>query len=146
MAKRAASAASSSTGRAERDAIVPFASAYSRGMPGCAPPGWTFVLEEHFARAEVRADLALHALERVVDRLRVALEPVGDRLVAVPVQVERQHRALQLGQDAREARHQAVQLLGGDHLVDRIVRRRTREQLVERRIAVATAGGGRLRE
>ena len=39
-------------------------------IPPPAPP-----LEQHLARAQVRAHLALHALEGVVDRLRVALEP-----------------------------------------------------------------------
>src|SRR5205807_1333694 len=36
-------------------------------------------LQQHAARIEVRADLALHPLERVVDGLRVARQPLGDR-------------------------------------------------------------------
>src|SRR5215218_6925910 len=78
-------------------------------MPGL---GWTFVLEQHFARAQMRADLALYALQSVIHGLRVALEALRDRLVAVPVEVEREDRALELGQDARQARDQAVKLLG----------------------------------
>ena len=41
----------------------------------------------------------------------VAHQPLADRLVRVAVEVERQNRALELRQHAREARHQAVQLL-----------------------------------
>src|SRR4051812_9379902 len=108
----------------------------------CAAPA----LKQHVARLKVRADLALHALQRVVDRLRVAREPLGDRLVRVPVEVERQHRALELGKDARQTRHQAVQLLARDHLVHGVVRDRPGEDLVERRLRVAGRGrGGRER-
>src|SRR5687767_10986660 len=45
-------------------------------------------LEQHLALAEVRGDLPLDPLKRVVDGLRVALEPLGDELVAVTVQIE----------------------------------------------------------
>src|SRR3954462_12589871 len=55
----------------------------------------------------------------------------------MPVEVERQHRALELRQHAREARHEAVQLLTRDHLVHRIVGHRAGQHLVERRLAVA---------
>src|SRR4051812_25748371 len=98
-------------------------------------------LKQHVARLQVGANLALHPLERVVHGFRVAREPLGDRLVRVAVEVERQHGALELGQHAREARHEAVQLLARDHLVDRIVGERPRQHLVERRLGVA--GGGR---
>src|SRR3954451_16739735 len=53
-------------------------------------------LKQHVARLQVRAALALHALKGVVHGLRVAGEPLRDRLVRVPVEVERQHRALEL--------------------------------------------------
>ncbi len=36
-------------------------------------------------------DLALDALEGVVDGLGVAVEPLTDLLVGIPVEVERQH-------------------------------------------------------
>src|SRR5215210_358788 len=138
------------TGSTEREPILSLASAYLRGtgrVPGAGLDACTSpALEEHFARAQVRADLALHALERVVHGLRVALEPLRDRLIAVPVEVEGQHRALQLRKHARQAGDQAVELLGGDHLVDRVVRGRAGKQLVELGIAVATAGGRRLGE
>ena len=39
-----------------------------------------------------------------------------------------------------------MELLRGDHLVDRIVGARAGQQLVERRVAVAAAGGRGLRE
>src|SRR5947207_6876924 len=38
-------------------------------------------LERRFARCQVQAYLALDALQGVVDRLRVALEPLADRLI-----------------------------------------------------------------
>ena len=62
--------------------------------PCCNPSGLQRPLERYLARLEVRADLALHALERVVHGLRVAPELGGDGLVRVAVEVERQHRAL----------------------------------------------------
>src|SRR4051794_33010561 len=74
------------------------------GGPGCGQRvrSWTRVvtlngdLRGDAARFEVSSDLALDALQRVVDRLSVAIEPAGDRLVRVAVEVERQHRALEL--------------------------------------------------
>ena len=57
-------------------------------------------LDLHLARREVRADLALDALQRVVDRLGVALEPLADHLVGVPVQIERQDPALEVREHA----------------------------------------------
>src|SRR5690606_35501471 len=56
------------------------------------------------ARLQVHRDLALDALERVVDRLRVAVELFCRRLVGVPVEVEREHAALQVREDARAPR------------------------------------------
>src|SRR4051794_30084481 len=106
--------------------------------PCCAyaVKSWTCVvtLSGDPARFEVSADLALHALERVVDRLRVAVEARRDRLVRIAVQVERQHRALELREHAGQACHQRMQLLAGDHLVHRVVRGRARQDLVQRRV------------
>src|SRR5829696_3590960 len=95
--------------------------------------------------AEVRHDLALHALQRVVDGLRVAADPLADLLVATPVEVERQHPGLELGEGGRQAADERPQLLGGDDLVDRVVDPRPGDHLVERRLAVRGARG-RLRE
>src|SRR3954466_13630210 len=53
------------------------------------------------ARIEVRGDLALDTLERVVDRLRVAVQAAGDLLVGAAVQVQRQDRALEIRKRAR---------------------------------------------
>ena len=61
-------------------------------------------LERHLARLEVGADLALDALQGVVDRLRVALEPLGGRLVGVAVEVEGEDAALEVGEDAGDCR------------------------------------------
>src|SRR3954451_13377343 len=113
----------------------------SKSRPGHMFESPAQPLKQNVARLQVRADLALHALERVVHRLRVAREPLGDRLVRVPVEIERQHRALELRQHARQACHEAVQLLARDHLVHGVVRGRPRQDLVERRLRVAGRGG-----
>src|SRR3954454_21724590 len=94
---------------------------------------------------EVRADLALDALQRVVDRLRVAPQPLADDLVGVAVEVERQHARLEVREDRRKAGDQRAQLLGRDDLVDRIVRGGAGQHLVERGLPV-DRGRGRRRE
>src|SRR4051812_50090030 len=68
---------------------------------------------------QVCADLALDALQGVVDRLGVAAEALADLLVAVAVEVERQDAGLELRQRRRQAGDQRLQLLGADDLVDR---------------------------
>src|SRR4051812_9907933 len=90
----------------------------------------------------MRADLALHALERVVDGLAVAVEVLADARVGMPVEVEREHAGLEVGEHGREARHQRAELFGGDHLVDRVPRGRAWEDLVEGRLGLTSAGGG----
>src|SRR4051812_3073886 len=87
----------------------------------------------------MRPDLALHALERVVDGLAVAVELLADRRVGVSVEVQREHAGLELGQHGGQAGHQRPQLLGGDDLVDRVVDRRARQDLVQRRLGVRRA-------
>ena len=57
-------------------------------------------LERDLAGGEVGADLALDALQGVVDRLRVALEPLRRRLVGVPVEVEGEDAALEVRENA----------------------------------------------
>jgi PD-(D/E)XK endonuclease len=52
-------------------------------------------LLKDFARLLVREDLALHALQRVVDRLRVAAEPLGHFLVGRAFEVEAQRVRLE---------------------------------------------------
>src|SRR4051794_40271575 len=102
-------------------------------------------LQQDVPGGEVRPDLALDALQGVVDRLGVAAEALADLLVAVAVEVQREHARLQLGQRRGQAGDQRLQLLGADDLVDRVVHRRAGDDLVERRLAVL-GGGGRGRE
>src|SRR6266536_1234650 len=68
-----------------------------------------------FAPLLVRDDLALHALQRVVDRLRVAAEPFGHLLVGRALEVETERVGLEWRQARAEAHHEALQLLRGDH-------------------------------
>ena len=92
------------------------------------------------ARGQVGADLALDPLQGVVDGLGVALEPLGDRLVGVAVEVEREDPALEVREhpgDAGEAGDEARQLFGGDHLVDRVVDARAGQDLVQGGVGVA---------
>src|SRR4051794_10431233 len=96
--------------------------------------------EQDVARPQMGADLALDALQRVVDRLGVAAEPFADRLVAAAVEVQREHARLEVGERGGQAADERAQLLGGDDLVDRVVDRRAGQDLVERRLAVADGG------
>src|SRR3954452_18263199 len=63
-------------------------------------------LQHDVAGVQVRADLALDALEGVVDGLAVAAELLADGRVRAPIQVQREHARLQLGQHGRQARDQ----------------------------------------
>src|SRR4051794_39478367 len=97
--------------------------------------------DRNVARGQMRADLALDSLQRVVDGLGVAIEQARDLFVGPTVEVQRQHPRLEVAQRGRQASDQRAQLLGGDDLADRIVDRRPRDHLVEGRLAV----GGRRR-
>src|SRR5687767_13105138 len=66
---------------------------------------------------EVELELALDALEGVVDRLHVAVEAVADLLVALTLHVEGEHVHLELGQDLGEATLHGREALGGDEAV-----------------------------
>src|SRR5919204_3200149 len=96
-------------------------------------------LQQYVAGAQVRPDLALHALQGVVDRLGVAADARTDELVAEPVEVQRQDARLELGEGGRQAGDERAQLLGGDDLVDRVVDRGPGDDLVERRLPVGRA-------
>src|SRR5215211_597558 len=87
----------------------------------------------------MEADLALDALEGVVDGLRVALQALADPLVGVAVEVERQDVALELREDARQARDEAPKLLGGDHPLGRVLAHRPGQHLLEGRFRVRGA-------
>ena len=91
------------------------------------------------------AYLALDPLQGVVNGLRVALQALGDHLVGVAVEVEREHPALEVREhagDAGEAGDEALQLFGRDHLVDRVVDARPGQDLVQGRFRVARRGRG----
>src|SRR5215218_10077961 len=77
-------------------------------------------LQQDVAGAQVRPDLALDPLERVVDRLRVAAQALADGLVAAAVEVEGEDARLELGERRRQAPDERAQLLGADDLVDRV--------------------------
>src|SRR4029450_1102073 len=72
-------------------------------------------LLEHLPSLLVREHLALHALERVVDRLRVAAEFVGHRLVRLALAVELERVGLELGEAGAEREDEALKLFGRDH-------------------------------
>src|SRR6476646_5804864 len=97
-------------------------------------------LQQDVPRREMRPDLALDALEGVVDGLAVAPDALPHLLVGVAVEVEGENARLEIAQGAGQAVDQRAQLLGGDHLVDRIERGRARQDLVEGRLAVGRAG------
>src|SRR5438045_3025606 len=73
-------------------------------------------LGQDLARLAVHDDLALHPLERVVDRLRVAAELVGHVLVGRALEVHAQRVGLEPGETGAEAEDEARQLLARDHL------------------------------
>src|SRR5689334_10420935 len=60
--------------------------------------GTTAPLQHDVACAQVRPDLALDALERIVDGLAVAADLLPDGGVGVPVEVQREHARLELGE------------------------------------------------
>src|SRR3990172_11571887 len=90
-------------------------------------------------------DLALHALERVVDRLRVAADLLRHLLVRVALEVEAKGVRLELGEAGAEAEDEALELLGRDDADDGVVHGRAREGVADRAVAVLLTGG-RLRE
>src|SRR6476469_9778887 len=83
-------------------------------------------LLQNLPRLLVRKHLALHALKRVVDRLRIATEPLGHLLVGLALEVELERVGLELRKAAAEREDEALQLLGRDHADRGIVDRRPR--------------------
>ena len=86
----------------------------SRPRAPSAAPARGEVGLERGAVGEVRADLALDALQRVVDRLRVAARAVRDRLVRLALDEPRQDLRLELREARAEHADQGRQLLAGD--------------------------------
>src|SRR5579859_878123 len=103
-------------------------------------------LLKDFARLLVREDLAFHALERVVDRLRVAAEPLRHVLVGRAFEVEAQCVRFETGEARAEAADEALQLLGRDHHHRRLVHRRPGQRVAERAFAVRVLAGGGVAE
>src|SRR5690606_18305265 len=66
------------------------------------------------ALAQELADLALDALEGVVDALGVRAELLGDLLVGATAQVERQHPRLEVAEQLGHRRHQRAELVAVD--------------------------------
>src|SRR5687768_1364260 len=93
-------------------------------------------LREDFARRLVRQDLALDALERVVDRLAVAAQLLRHLLVREALEVAAEGVGLELREPGTEAEDEALQLLGRDDADRRIVRERPRKRVPQRAVAV----------
>src|SRR6476661_3735064 len=92
------------------------------------------------------ADLALDALERVVDGLRIAVDELADLLVGAPLEVERQHAALERGQARAEAAYERCELLRGHDAAGWIVDRRARQRIAQREIRAVVVAGRRVAE
>ena len=80
-----------------------------------------FVVVGVGALGEVYLELALDALEGVVDRLHVAVELVADLLVAVAVGVEGEHVDLEVREHLGQAVLHRTEALGGDQPVGGVV-------------------------
>src|SRR5919106_4921926 len=108
-------------------------------VPGTRPwlGAWHLgFLEQYLARALVVDDLALHALERVVDRLRVAAELRGHLLVRAALEVEPERIGLERREAGAEGEDEALELLGRDHADGRVVDARAGQSVAERALAV----------
>src|SRR3954469_21496604 len=78
-------------------------------------------LLQDLARLLVVQNLALDPLERVVDRLRVALEPLGHVLVGRAFEVELEGVGLELRETCAEAEDETLELLRRDDADRRLV-------------------------
>ena len=85
--------------------------------------------------------LPLHALQRVVHRLRVATDEIADRFVASPFQVIRQDLGLERRKRRAQAREQAPELVGRDDARRRVVNGRPRERVAERAFGIEILPG-----
>src|SRR5919106_95410 len=118
-------------------------------VPGTRPwlGAWHLgFLEQYLARALVVDDLALHALERVVDRLRVAAELRGHLLVRAALEVEPERIGLERREAGAEGEHEALELLRGDDADRRVVDARPRQGVAEGALAVRLLAGRRMAE
>src|SRR5881394_4202527 len=94
----------------------------------------------------MREDLALDALQRVVDRLRVAAELFGHVLVGRALEIEAQGVRLERREARAEAEDEALQLLGRDHDQRRLMHRRAWQGVAERALALAVLPRGAVAE
>jgi hypothetical protein len=85
--------------------------------------------------------LPLHALESVVDRLRVAAEILSHLLVGVALEIEPESVALERRQPRAEAEDEALEFLRRDDADDRVVDAGARKRIAERAVAVVLPGG-----
>src|SRR5581483_5290609 len=103
-------------------------------------------LQEDLTSALVLEHLALHALERVVDRLRVAPELVGHLFVRRSFEVETQGVRLEPGKTRAEAEDEALQLLARDHAGRRLVDARPGQRVAQGHVALRILTGRSLAE
>src|SRR5205823_3284631 len=89
----------------------------------------------------VADDLALDALEGVVDRLRVALEIDGHLLVRVPLEVEAQRARLERRKAGAEGEDETLQLLRRDDAARRVVDAGAGERVAEGALVLAFLSG-----
>src|SRR6478672_4191193 len=94
-----------------------------------------------FAGLLVREDLPLHALQRIVDRLRVAAEPLRHVLVGRPLEVKAERVRLERRETGAEAEDEALELLGRDDHHRRLVHRGAWQRVAERALAVRVLAG-----
>src|SRR2546428_8931755 len=94
------------------------------------------LLLQDLALALVRQDLPLDPLQRVVDRLRVAVERLGHVLVGAPLEIETQRVRLERREGRAETADERLQLLGRDHANRGVVHVRPRQRVTERDLAV----------
>src|SRR4051812_3478245 len=94
----------------------------------------------------VRDDLALHPLQRVVDRLRVAVEHDRHLVVRVALEVELERLRLERREAGAEREDEALQLLRRDDADGRIVDAGAGERVAERALVVAVLACRRVAE
>src|SRR5262249_36605111 len=87
-------------------------------------------------------DLPLDALERVVDRLRIAAEPFGHLLVGGALEIKAQRVRLERRETRAEAEDEALELLGGDHDERRLVYGGAGQRVAERAFALTLLSRG----
>src|SRR6266540_2243838 len=101
---------------------------------------------QHLASLLVLDDLALHPLQRVVDRLRVAAELLPHLLVGRSLEVHAERVGLELREAGAKREDQALKLLRRDHHDGRLLHGRSGQRVAERAVAVALLARRRVAE